>query len=109
MGLLREALAESPQHPMPPLILGQLARRQQQGVAAREYFAAAASRPIPDNWPESHKQRFLVLLHSERFHLAQQLQDIELARDSLSQWLKCDPQNRQLRKMYDELPARPAP
>ncbi len=90
---------------MPPLILGQLARRQKQLEVAREYFAAAASRPIPDNWPESHHQRFLVLLHSERFQLAQQLQDAALARDSLSQWIKCDPENRQLRKLYDELPA----
>jgi tetratricopeptide (TPR) repeat protein len=107
--LLRETREESPQHPMPALMLGQLARRQQQGVVARAYFTAAAVLPIPDNWPDSHKQRFLVLLHSERFQLAQQLQDMELARDSLSQWLKSDPQNRQLRKIFDDLPARPAP
>ena len=33
----------------------------------------------------------------------------ELARDSLSHWLKYEPDNRQVRKMYDELPARKAP
>jgi tetratricopeptide (TPR) repeat protein len=107
--LLQEARVESPGHPMPALILGQLARRQQQAKPAREYLAAAASSPIPDNWPQSHKQRFGVLLHSERFQLAQQTQDIELARDSLWQWLKWEPDNRQVRKMYDELPTRKSP
>jgi Tfp pilus assembly protein PilF len=101
--LLHEARGESPNYPVPPLMLGQLASRQQQTNAARAYFAAAESLPLPDNWPASHKKRFLVLLHSERFHLAQQLQDVELARDALSQWLKCDPENRQLRTMYNEL------
>ncbi len=107
--LLQEARAEAPDHPVPALFLGQLARQQQQGKVARDYFAAAMSLPLPDNWPQSHKQRFLVLLHSERFRLAQQLQDVDLARDSLSQWLKCDPDNRKLRKMYDELPVKMAP
>jgi tetratricopeptide (TPR) repeat protein len=107
--LLQEAHAESPDHPVPVLFMGQLARQQQQSKAAREYFAAAMSLPLPDNWPLSHKQRFLVLLHSERFRLAQQLQDVELARDSLSQWLNCDPDNRKLRKMHDELPVKMAP
>jgi tetratricopeptide (TPR) repeat protein len=101
--LLHEARSESPTHPMAALILGQLARRQKQGDQAREYYAVAASLPIPDNWPESHKQRFLVSLHSERFQLAQQLYDIELARDSLAQWLKYEPGNSQLRKMYDDV------
>jgi hypothetical protein len=64
---------------------------------------------IPDTWQESHKQRFLVLLHSERFQLAQQLQDAGLARDALAQWLKCEPENRKLREMYDALVARPVP
>jgi hypothetical protein len=35
--------------------------------------------------------------------LAQQLQDIELARASLSEWLKSEPDNIQLKKMLDEL------
>ena len=105
--MLQEARSESPDHPVSPLILGQLARRQKQNQLAREYFAAASSLPMPESWPESHQQRFRVLLQSERFQLAQQLQDSELARDALSQWLKCDPGNRQLKKMYDDILARP--
>ena len=101
--LLREARTESPSYPLPPLILGQLAARQHQWSVAREQFAAAMLLPIPANWPESHRQRYLVLLHSERLRLAQQLQDFELARDALSQWLKCDPENPKLRQMAEEL------
>jgi hypothetical protein len=37
--------------------------------------------------------------------LAQQLQDIELARASLSEWVQVDPANTQLKKMLDELDA----
>jgi tetratricopeptide (TPR) repeat protein len=107
--LLREARAEAPDHPMPALFLGQLARRQRQGQSAREHLTAAAALAVPDNWPESHKQRFLVLLHSERFQLAQQLSDAELARDALAQWIKSDPGNGQLRKRYEELSGRPPP
>jgi predicted Zn-dependent protease len=103
--LLQEARRESPAHPVPPLMLGQLARRQRMGGVARENYAAASALPIPDSWPESHRQRFLVLLHSERLQLAQQLQDIGLARDALEQWLRYEPGNRQVRKMYDELVA----
>jgi hypothetical protein len=102
--LLLEARLESPFHPVPPLILGQLARRRAQLKTAREYCEVAASLPMPDNWPESHKQRFLVLLHSERFQVAQQLQDIALARNALEQWMKCEPGNHKLREMYDALP-----
>ncbi len=108
-GLLREARAESPEYPMPALMLGQLARRDGQYEEARKYLAAAASLPIPDNWPESHRQRFLISLHSERLQLAEQLQDIALARDAIAQWLKCDPDNAKLKKMRDELRAGTAP
>src|SRR5205085_8310570 len=101
--------SESPDHPVPWLILGQLARRQKQDAPAREYLAAAASLPLPHNWPESHKQRFLVLLHSERSQLPQQLQDAALARAALGQRLKCEPGNRQVRKMYDELIGKTGP
>ena len=106
--LLREARTESPGHPMPPLVLGQLARRQQQGQAAREYLTAAAALPMPDNWPASHRHRFLVLLQSERFQLAQQLHDVDLARDALYEWMRCEPANAQVRKMYDQLPPKAA-
>jgi tetratricopeptide (TPR) repeat protein len=103
--LLHEARDEFPDYPVPPLMLGQLAARAEQWKTAREDFDVAASLPIPDNWPASHKQRFGVLLHSERYRLAQRLEDIELARDAMGQWLKFDPQNVQLRKAYESLPA----
>ena len=106
--LLREAHAESPDHPMPALIMGQVARREGRGEEARKYLAFAASQPIPENWPESHKQRFFVLLLSERLQLAEQLQDIELARDALTEWMKCDPENSRLRAMLNELRAEQA-
>jgi tetratricopeptide (TPR) repeat protein len=101
--LLREAQVEEPKYPVTPLMLGQMAMAKQQWDDARQYFTAAASLPIPDNWPDSHKKRFLVLLHSQRFRLAQQLQDIDLARDALSQWVKSEPENAKLREKYDEL------
>lgn len=105
--LLREARAENPDYPVIPLLQGQLAARQQQWPSARDLLATAAILPIPDNWPQSHRQRFQVLLHSERFRVAQQLQDLPLARDALAQWLKADPDNPQLRKKYEELQATP--
>jgi tetratricopeptide (TPR) repeat protein len=106
---LREARAESPDHPVPALMLGQYAVRAQDPAAAREQLAAAASLPIPENWPESHGQRFRVLLQSERFRLAQQTGDEALARESLSQWLKLDPDNVRLREMSEQLHVKPAP
>jgi tetratricopeptide (TPR) repeat protein len=107
--LLREARAESPDYPVPALILGQLASRQQDTDTARECLASAASLPLPDNWPESHKKRFMILLHTERFRLAQQLNDLELARNSLTQWLKYDPGNSQVQGILRTLPAARAP
>ncbi|HEX3726348.1 MAG TPA: tetratricopeptide repeat protein [Pirellulales bacterium] len=106
--LLREARSESPNHPAPALILGQLARSEGQAQAARQYFAAAASQSLPENWPESHTRSFLILLHSERLKLAEQLQDLDLARESLSQWLKIDPENPQLRQFEAQLRAEAA-
>jgi tetratricopeptide (TPR) repeat protein len=100
---LREARSEEPNYPVTPLMLAQLVMQQQQWNAAREYFASAMVLPIPENWPESHKKRFLVLLHSSRFRLAQQLQDIDLARDALAQWVKYEPENAKLRAKYEEL------
>jgi tetratricopeptide (TPR) repeat protein len=106
---LREARAESPEHPVPALMLGQYAIRANDPAAARDQLAAAGRLPIPDNWPESHRQRFGVLLQSERFHLAQQTGDEALARESLSQWLKLDPENPKLRQMGQQLGVTPAP
>ena len=107
--LLAEAHAEQPDHPVPALFLGQLARQEQQGDAAHRYLDAAASLPLPDNWPESHRKRFLILLHSERLQLAQQLQDEELARDALAKWIKCEPENEKLRELYKQLEQVTAP
>jgi tetratricopeptide (TPR) repeat protein len=101
--LLAEARVEFPEHPVPPLLLGQLARRENRSEAARKFFAEADSQPLPDNWPESHRQRFLVLLHSERLQLADSLQDIHLARDALSRWMQIDPTNAQLQRLNDQL------
>jgi hypothetical protein len=72
---------------------------------ARKFLDGAASRAIPDNWPASHKKRFLVLLHSERLKLAQQLQDEKLAKNAAGEWLKVEPENRSVRDTYDRLVA----
>jgi Tfp pilus assembly protein PilF len=101
--LLHEAHAEMPTHPVPELFLAQYALREKHWEDARTYLAAAASRSIPLNWPESHKKRFLVLLHTARFKLAQQLQDEALAKSAVSEWIKYDPDNRQLQEMYNSL------
>ncbi len=107
MKLLLEAKAESPQHPVAPLILGQLAMRKQQYPEARQYFDIAAALPLPDTWPESHRHRFQVLLQSLRCQLADKTQDVELARDSLSKWIQYEPDNRKLQQMLDSLPKGP--
>jgi len=103
--MLRAARLESPDHPVPAFYLGQLARRAGQVEAARSFLAEANSLPLPKNWPESHQQRFLVLLHSERLQLAEQLQDVAFARDAFAQWMKCDPENEKLRKMFERFKA----
>jgi Tfp pilus assembly protein PilF len=101
--LLREAHADLPEHPVPELFLGQFAMRDKQWEDARQFLASAASRPIPSNWPESHKKRFLILVHMERFKLAQQLKDANLATKAVSDWIKYDPDNKQLQEMYNAL------
>jgi tetratricopeptide (TPR) repeat protein len=101
--LLHEAHADEPQHPVPELFLGQFALREKRPEDAREFLAAAASRPIPANWPESHKKRFLILLSTERFKLAQQLRDESLARAAVEEWIKHEPDNRQVQEIYKSL------
>jgi Flp pilus assembly protein TadD len=101
--LLEEAGKESPTHPAPSLFLGQLARREKHPEDARRYFAEALAKPIPTNWPNSHKQRFLVLLYSEQLQLAEEIQDLDLARSSLANWMGVDPENPQLRQMSEHL------
>jgi Tfp pilus assembly protein PilF len=101
--LLQEARAEEPTHPMAPLMLAQLAMQRQQWLDARDLLAAAASLPTPDCWPQSHRRRFEILLHSTRCQLAQQLQDLDMARDALTQWMKAEPENPRLKPMLDSL------
>jgi tetratricopeptide (TPR) repeat protein len=101
--LLSESHAELPDHPVPELFLGQFSMQTEEWGNARKYFDGAASRAIPENWPASHKKRFLVLLHSERLKLAQQLQDKKMAKNAVFEWLQVDPQNRRLQETYDGL------
>jgi len=103
--LLYEAHAEAPDHPVPELFLGQFAVREKQLDTANKYLAGAASHPIPTSWPESHKKRFMILLHTARFQLAQQLRDIDLARSAVSEWIKYDPDNAQLQAISKSLPS----
>ncbi|MBX7104876.1 MAG: tetratricopeptide repeat protein [Gemmataceae bacterium] len=100
---LREAYAENPGHPVPALMLGQLARQRRQLPDARNLLETSAAKVPPANWPASHRKRFLILLHSERLQLAQQLQDRALAQDALHQWQLADPDNAQVRKWLAEL------
>jgi tetratricopeptide (TPR) repeat protein len=109
MKLLAETHAELPDHPVPPLFLGQFARRDGELEGARRHLTAAASLPLPDNWPASHRQRFLILVHSERLQLAQQLEDVELARDALAAWVKVEPDNEKLHDLLERLRADEAP
>ena len=39
----------------------------------------------------------------ERFKLAQQLQDEALARTAVEEWIKYDPENKQLQEIYNSL------
>ena len=100
--LLAEAHAEQPKHPVPALFLGQLARKEKHFDDARRHLDSAAALPTPTNWPASHRKRFLILLHSERLQLAEQLQDEALARDALSKWLENEPENEKLHKLSEQ-------
>jgi tetratricopeptide (TPR) repeat protein len=101
--LLADAHAEQPDHPVPELFLGQFAMQAEAWGDARKHLDGAASRNIPDNWPASHRKRFLVLLHSERLKLAQHLQDVKLAKSAAADWLKVEPENTRVRETYDRL------
>jgi Flp pilus assembly protein TadD len=101
--LLQEAHQELPQHPVPELFLGQFALREQKRKEARQFLENAAQRELPRSWPRSHRERFLVLLHSERLKLAQELQDGELALSAVDSWLAVDPQNTGLKDLKQKL------
>jgi tetratricopeptide (TPR) repeat protein len=101
--LLREAHAEAPNHPVPELFLGQFAAHEQRWDDARQFLDRAASLSTPTNWPESHKKRFMILLETERFKLAQHFRDEQLARSAVGEWIKYDPDNQQLQQIYNSL------
>jgi Tfp pilus assembly protein PilF len=101
--LLKEAHDAAPDHPVPELFLGQFASREKRFDDARMLLENSASRLVPANWPESHKRRFMVLLNTERFKLAQQLRDEKLARAAVDEWIKYDPDNRQVQQLYNGL------
>lgn len=100
--LLTEAHAEQPNHPVPALFLGQIARSEQRFDDARLYLDSATSLAAPTNWPASHRKRFLILLHSERLKLAEQIQDEALARDALEKWIECEPENESVRRLHEQ-------
>ena len=100
---------DQPQHPVPLLFLGQLARQEGKVDAARRDLDTAASLPLPENWPPSHRKRFLILLHSERFQFAKQLKDETLARDALTAWFKSEPENKQLQDLFERVEAAEKP
>src|SRR4029077_7972635 len=89
--LLEDAHKEQPDHPVPLLFLGQLAIQGKHTEEARRDLDAEASLAMPDNWPASHRKRFAILVQTERFKLAQQLQDVVLARDAVGKWVKLEP------------------
>jgi tetratricopeptide (TPR) repeat protein len=101
--LLQQASVEFAKHPAPPLFLGQLAMQEKRTEEARKFFAQAAAQPIPGNWPDSHRRRFLALLHTGRLQLAEQLRDAALAREALAELLKLDPDDRRLKARQDQL------
>jgi tetratricopeptide (TPR) repeat protein len=101
--LLREAHADAPDHPVPELFLGQFAAHEQRWDDARQFLSGSASRPTPANWPESHKKRFMILLETERFKLAQHFRDEQLARNAVGEWIKYDPENKQLQQIFNSL------
>lgn len=101
--LLREARTEEPNHPVPELFLGQFAAHEQRWDDARQFLDGSAAKPIPANWPESHKKRFMILLETERFKLAQHFRDEQLARSAIGEWMKYDPDNPQVQQIYNSL------
>ncbi len=81
--MLREARDEEPNYPVTPLMLGQMAARQQQWDVAREKLCRRHGTTHSRKLARKPPQTIFDPAHTERFRLAQQLQDIELARDAL--------------------------
>lgn len=102
---LDEAERELPSDPVPQFYLGQVARRDERWSEARQRLDRAATLPIPRTWPESHGRQFLTLVHGERLQLAQQIQDLALARDAAAAWLQLDPENPRVRELNAQVQA----
>jgi hypothetical protein len=66
---LAEANTRRTADPVPLLFLGELARQDGKLADARRYLGTAASLPLPENWPASHRKRFHMLLDAERSQL----------------------------------------
>jgi hypothetical protein len=45
----------------------------------------------------------MTLLNTERFKLAQELRDEKLARMAVDEWIKYDPDNKQVQAIYNDL------
>ncbi|HEY6564370.1 MAG TPA: tetratricopeptide repeat protein, partial [Pirellulaceae bacterium] len=103
--LLQEAHRKEPRHPVPEFFLGQFAIRNGRLAQAREHLDRAVSLPIPRQWPKSHRRRFLILLHAERFQLAQRLKDQSLARAALETWITLEPENKRLQELQRQFSA----
>lgn len=101
--LLEQARAETPASPVPGLFLGQFAARENRWSEAGEFLKAAFALPIPDSWPASHRRTFLNLLHGERLRVAEHFEDVDLAREVLTDWTKLEPDNAALRSLLESL------
>ncbi len=105
--LLKEAASLDADDPVPAFFMGQIARRNSAFPEAREFLQRALDLPIPRTWPASHVRQFLRLVYAEQLQLAQQLDDLELARRVLRAWSKLDPDNVAVRKQLEELNKQP--
>jgi tetratricopeptide (TPR) repeat protein len=101
--LLQESLANEPDDPVPHCFLGQIARRDGQWDKARNHLQRAAELPTPRSWPASHRRQFLALVYNEQIQLAEQLQDKVLARNTVANWLRIDPENQSLQALKRQL------
>jgi tetratricopeptide (TPR) repeat protein len=106
--LLREVLANDPQDPVAHCFVGQIARRNEELMEARDHLQRASELPTPTTWPASHRHQFLTLVFTEQLQLANQLQDSALARDTIGKWIKLDPNNIGLRDLLKNIEDRAA-
>lgn len=101
--LLREAVKENSEDPVPHCFLGQIARRNGETPRACEELQRAVELPVPRTWPASHVRQFLTLVYTEQLQLAQELEDAEFARRVATVWLKLEPENTGLQQLLRDL------